>query len=69
MLAHMTPAEYGQIENTQEALAASAPPVRDVTLRLKIVWDNELDSLDLEAVLGKMRETGAAMVVSVEQVS
>lgn len=63
------PREYGAIETTGDALAAAVPPAKSITLRMHIVWDNEVDNLDLPRVLDTMRETGAAMVVKVEQVT
>jgi hypothetical protein len=63
------PDRYGDIETAGEALEAATPPPSNVTLRLHIVWDNSAHNLDLERALDLMRETGAAMVVKVEQVS
>jgi hypothetical protein len=34
-----------------------------------IVWDNEVKNLDLESALDHLRATGAAFVLSVEEVS
>lgn len=62
------PREYARVESTQDALAAAVPPAKGVTLRMTIIWDNEVANLDLESVLSHMRETGAAFVLSVEQV-
>ena len=69
MLLGPTPYYYGAIETGQDALAAAVPPPKAVTLRMHIVWDNPATDLDLEGVLARMRETGAAMVVKVEEVS
>ena len=64
----LLPAEYGMIESTQEALEATSPPPA-ITLRMTIIWDNDVKNLDLERVLEHMRETGAAFVAKVEQVT
>jgi hypothetical protein len=63
------PTGYGRIETTQEAVAAAVPPARDITIRLTIVWDNDIRSMDLGHVLDTMRATGAAFVLSAEQVA
>ena len=63
------PSDYARVETTQEALKAAVPSPPTVTLRITIVWDNDASNLDLERVLDHMRETGAAMVLSVEQVT
>lgn len=63
------PSAYGRIETTSEALAAATPPpVKPLTLRMTIVWDNEVATLDLQQALDHMRETGAAFVLDVKQV-
>jgi len=66
MLTGDIPIGYGNIESAEEALAAAAPPPMDTQLRITIVWDNKASTLDLSSVLDHMRETGAAMVVKVE---
>lgn len=68
MLNEALPLGYGAIETTQEALHAASPTTQ-VTLRIHIVWDNPANTLDLQRLLDHMRETGAAMVKSVEEVS
>jgi hypothetical protein len=62
------PIEYGQIENTHEAIDAATPTAPPIDLRIYIVWDVETNLLDLPRVLEHMRETGAAMVTKVERV-
>jgi hypothetical protein len=62
------PQGYGAIETTEEAISAAIPPAKGITLRVTIVWDNDVKNLDLERVLENMRETGAAFVLKVEQV-
>ena len=66
----LLPVEYSQIETEAEALeAATNEKLLKRTLRTYIVWDNELGNFPLEEVLLRMRETGAAMVTKVEEVS
>lgn len=63
------PANYGAIETMEEALEAAVPKVPAITLRVHIIWDNEATNFPLQQVLDQMRETGAAAVLKVEQVS
>jgi hypothetical protein len=66
----LLPAAYSAIETEADALAAAMTKPRTPTLRVHIVWDNEADgNFELEEVLQRMRETGAAMVTKVEEVS
>jgi hypothetical protein len=59
------PIGYGRIESATDA-AALAFPKREHAVRLTIIWDNEVNTLDLERALEYMRETGAAFVLKVE---
>jgi hypothetical protein len=65
----MLPAGYGQIDDTRDVVEAIAKKADERIVRMHIVWDNPIDSLELEDVLEKMRETGAAMVTKVEEVT
>lgn len=68
MLEGSLPMEYGHVETAQEALDVAVPK-NSIPLRITIIWDNEVNNLDLQGVLERMRETGAAMVVKVEQLN
>ncbi len=68
MLGTLVPDNYGAIETVGDAIAVAVPKA-DVILRVTIVWDNETSNFPLDLMLQSMRETGAAMVISVEQVS
>jgi len=69
MLSGNLPLGYGAIETVEEALEAAKVPPPTVSLRIHIVWDNDATNLDIERALEVMRETGAAMVTKVEQVT
>lgn len=69
MLTGGLPVGYGAIENREEAMEAARIEPTGIILRMTIVWDNEVSTLDLERILDAMRETGAAFVTKVEQVS
>ena len=59
------PVEYGHIESATEAWEA-AYPTDERAVRVTIIWDNPVQSLDLERALDTMRATGAAFVLKVE---
>jgi hypothetical protein len=65
----LLPLGYSTIESAEEAASHALPTAQPRTLRVYIVWDNRLDNFPLEEALDKMRETGAAMVTKVEEVT
>ncbi len=70
MLSGRLPVAYGLIETREEVEEIAFQPNSDERIvRLHIVWDNPVGSLELQDVLDRMRETGAAMVVKAERVT
>lgn len=64
----MLPQGYDLIGDTSGAVAAAYEQEDMRIIRLHIVWDNPINTLDLERALDYLRETGAAMVVKAEAV-
>lgn len=69
MLGNSIPVNYGYIETSEEAIAAAIPKQADKVIRVHIIWDNPINNFELDRVLQDMRSTGAAMVISVEEVT